>query len=101
MHPLLEKNRENIAELCRAHHVHRLSVFGSAARDDFDPEHSDLDFLVEFTEDGRRRLRNYFSFSDALQHLLCRRIDLVSERAVRNEYFLRAVSADKQLIYAA
>jgi uncharacterized protein len=34
--------------LCRRFHVRRLDVFGSAARGDFDPEHSDVDFIVEF-----------------------------------------------------
>lgn len=40
-----------IAEFCQRHHIHKLSLFGSALRDDFRPE-SDIDFLVEF-ESGR------------------------------------------------
>lgn len=32
MHPLIEARREEIAALCRRHHVLRLDVFGSAAR---------------------------------------------------------------------
>jgi hypothetical protein len=34
--------------LCRRHRVRRLDLFGSAATGAFDPERSDLDFLVEF-----------------------------------------------------
>ncbi len=34
---IITENREKIAELCRTHHVRRLSAFGSAVRDDFDP----------------------------------------------------------------
>lgn len=35
--------------ICRRFGVRRLDVFGSASRGtDFDPEHSDVDFLVEF-----------------------------------------------------
>jgi uncharacterized protein len=40
--------REEIAELCRRHRVRRLALFGSAVGEGFDPERSDLDFLVEF-----------------------------------------------------
>ena len=36
-----------IEGFCKKHHIRKLSLFGSALRDDFNPE-SDLDFLVEF-----------------------------------------------------
>ena len=39
--------RENIAEFCQKHHIRKLSLFGSALREDFRPE-SDVDVLVEF-----------------------------------------------------
>jgi predicted nucleotidyltransferase len=42
MQDFIIAKREEIAELCRKHHVRRLSVFGSAARDDFDPQRSDI-----------------------------------------------------------
>ena len=35
-----------IKELCRTHYVQRLSIFGSAVRDDFNPETSDVDVRV-------------------------------------------------------
>ncbi len=44
MNPLVEKNRASIAESCRRFGVERLAVFGSAARGDFRPESSDVDF---------------------------------------------------------
>ena len=37
-----------IEDLCRKHHVRRLSIFGSAVRDDFNPATSDVDVRVEF-----------------------------------------------------
>jgi predicted nucleotidyltransferase len=48
MQSIITENREKIGELCRTHHVRLLSVFGSAVREDFDPERSDADLLVEF-----------------------------------------------------
>ena len=45
----LKKNRAELKELCRRYRVRRLDVFGSAATSrGFDPQRSDLDFLVEF-----------------------------------------------------
>ena len=38
--------RDELEELCRRYHVRRLELFGSAASGEFNPEHSDLDFLV-------------------------------------------------------
>ncbi len=48
MHPLINANRQEIAELARRHGVHRLEVFGSILRDDFDESSSDVDIVVEF-----------------------------------------------------
>lgn len=39
--------KELIAEFCRKNQIQRLSLFGSALRDDFGPD-SDVDVLVEF-----------------------------------------------------
>jgi predicted nucleotidyltransferase len=48
MQPLIAARHAEIGEICRRFHVRRLDVFGSAARDDFDPAHSDLDLLALF-----------------------------------------------------
>ncbi|HZK67723.1 MAG TPA: nucleotidyltransferase domain-containing protein, partial [Chloroflexota bacterium] len=40
-------NKEAIADYCRRHRIHRLSLFGSVLRDDFRPD-SDVDVLIEF-----------------------------------------------------
>ena len=45
---LVADRSDEIAALCRRHQVQRLDLFGSAATGDFDPESSDLDFLVTF-----------------------------------------------------
>ena len=39
-----------LAAFCQAHGIRRLSIFGSALREDFGPE-SDIDVLVEFKPD--------------------------------------------------
>lgn len=39
--------KEKLAQLCEAYHVRRISLYGSALRDDFGPD-SDIDILVDF-----------------------------------------------------
>ena len=61
MHPALSAHRAAVAALCRLSGVKRLELFGSAARDDFDPGRSDFDFLVEFDDsDQGDPLQSYF-----------------------------------------
>ena len=60
MHPAIAQYRAGIAAICQRYGIRRLEVFGSAARaSDFDPAHSDADFLVEFApgvEPGRHSI---------------------------------------------
>ena len=99
---LLESTREAIATLCARHGVRRLEAFGSALRDDFNPENSDLDLLVEFGPmEPYARVDAYFGMLDELRVLLNREIDLVMVGAVKNPYIARNIERTKQLIYAA
>ncbi len=45
---IVEDRRAEVAALCERYGVKRLDLFGSAAGDGFDPEASDLDFVVSF-----------------------------------------------------
>ena len=99
---LVDSQRAELASLCRRLHVRRLELFGSAARDDFDPTSSDLDFLVEFdSSGGGRALDNYFDLKEALEHLFGRRVDLVMPDAVRNPYVRADIENSRKLLYAA
>src|SRR5437868_4983824 len=62
MQPVIEQHLPKLRSLCRRFHVRRLELFGSAAREDFDPARSDLDFLVAFDRTHRDALsfRTYF-----------------------------------------
>jgi uncharacterized protein len=41
-------DRDKLAALCRVRGVRKLSFFGSVLRDDFNPDKSDIDVLVEY-----------------------------------------------------
>jgi len=97
---LIEQKKIGIADLCRQHEVRRLDLFGSAARGDFRPERSDLDFIVQFARTGYAGYADAFlDFADALEQLLGRKVDLLTERMIRNPYFRASVEATRQIVY--
>ncbi len=99
---LIDTQTAEIAALCRRFHVRRLELFGSAARDDFDPERSDVDFLVEF--EPRHRLHafdDYFDLKEGLEHLLGCPVDLVVEKAIRNPYFRAEIDRAREPVYGS
>ena len=95
--------RAELQDLCRRFGVRRLDLFGSAARGDFDPALSDLDFLVEFepNEPGALSLATYFDFRDALETLFGRRVDLVEPGAIRNPYLRKSIGESRERVFAA
>ena len=103
MQEFIAAKREEIAELCRQHHVLRLSVFGSAVRDDFNPATSDVDILVEFSNDVGEDayFDNKTSLIISLRSLFGRNVDLLTWRSVKNPYFLNEVEATQEQLYAA
>ena len=102
MQPIITENRERIAELCRQHHVRRLSVFGSAVRDDFDPERSDVYLIVGFEPlDVMEYAPNYFALLRSFDRLFGRRVDMLTDESIRNQYLRRSIKQDEVPLYAA
>jgi len=98
----LQSKREAIAEICPRHGVARLDAFGSALREDFKPDESDLDLLVEFKPmEPYARVEAYFGLLEDLRRLLGREVDLVMIGAVKNRYIAQDIQRTKQLLYAA
>jgi predicted nucleotidyltransferase len=100
--PFIDEKRVDLERLCVQHHVLRLDLFGSAAQGDFDPQHSDLDFLVELDDvpPGQRADR-YFQLREDPQALFGRSVDLVVAAAVRNPYFRESIERSRIPIYVS
>ncbi len=99
---LIRDNQDAIVELCEKHGVVRLEVFGSVLRDDYRPEGSDIDLLVEFSDrDPYALAQTYFDMLEELQLLLGTRVDLVMAGAVKNRYIAAEIESTKELLYAA
>jgi predicted nucleotidyltransferase len=102
MHGLIEEQRQKLIELCARYRVLRLELFGSAVTDRFDPDSSDLDFLVELEPASPGELAaRYFGLLEDLEAIFQRPVDLVMTRAIKNPYFLQAIEPSRTLLYAA
>ena len=88
-----------IAELCRRYGVRELSLFGSALRDDFQPE-SDVDLLVEFEPGTRVGFLLLGRLESELETLLGRRLDLVPKGGLK-PLIRQQVIASARVLYAA
>ncbi len=102
MTDILENKRQAIAQACKRHGVIRLDAFGSALRNDFRPDESDLDLLVEFGPmEPYARVDAYFGLLEELRALLGPKIDLVMAGAVKNPYIASDIERTRQMLYAA
>lgn len=100
---MLEDKRVEIVELCERHGVERLDIFGSAVGAGFDPEDSDLDFVVSFERrDPPDLFRRYFSLEEDLEDLFGRCVDLVMEGALqRSRRFASNVERSRVPLYGS
>jgi predicted nucleotidyltransferase len=97
---VLERNLPDVIRLFKKHRVKRAYAFGSAVNGGFKPE-SDVDLLVAF-EDGLDPLeygQHYFALADELEHVLQRSVDLLTEKQLKNEFFISRLNESKALIY--
>jgi predicted nucleotidyltransferase len=88
-----------LRELCERYGVERLELFGSAARAEFDPANSDLDFIVQMK--GRREpgyARRCYEFAKAIEALYRRRVDLLTELMIKNPTFQAEIEKDRRVL---
>lgn len=85
----LAKNKES---LYSKYPIKSLAIFGSTARDE-NSEDSDVDILVEFSENIGIR---FIDLAEEIESLLNRHVDLVSKKAVKPKYYQ---SFEEELIY--
>lgn len=102
----IEDRKMEVAEICQRYGIERLDLFGSAASstgDGFDPEASDLDFVVSFERREPPHLFDrYFGLQEELEDLFGLKVDLVTENALRKDpEFAEGISRARVPLYAA
>lgn len=87
-----------LAQFCQRYYIRRLSIFGSALREDFGPE-SDIDVLVEFEPE---HIPGFFKLAELEQELSTlfdgRKVDLRTPSDL-SRYFQDEVLAAAEVQY--
>lgn len=92
-------NKDAIAGPRRQYDVRTLDLFGSAATGAFDPVTSDFDSVVDLDEYERGVARRFMRFAEALEALealLGRKVDLITEDSIVNPYFRYVVDRARE-----
>jgi predicted nucleotidyltransferase len=100
INPAIQAYLPNVIELFRKHKIKNAYIFGSAVTDKFNND-SDVDFLVNL-QDGLNPVDaggHLWDLEYELKDLLHRDIDLLTERSLKNPYFISEINATKVAIY--
>lgn len=82
-------SKDEIVAFCHRNHIHSLSLFGSALREDFGPG-SDIDVLVEFEQAYRPGLMKLVEMQEELTRVFGQKVDLVERQTVeKSENYIR------------
>ncbi len=90
--------QDRIREYCASQPIRRLSVFGSAARNELTPE-SDIDLLVEYELDASVGLFAMARQMREFSEICGRDVDLCTPKGL-SKYIRDEVIASAQLLYA-
>jgi uncharacterized protein len=90
---------DRVAEFCKRNRIRKLSLFGSALRDDFRPD-SDIDLLVEFQTGAAPSLFDLARMERELSAILSgRKVDLRTPKEL-SRYFRDEVLSTASVQYA-
>ena len=92
---------EAIEDFCRRWKIIQIEVFGSALREDFQPD-SDVDLLVTFEKDARHSLFEIMHMEEEMAKLVGRPVDLIERAGVErstNPYRRHAILSTAQVVY--
>ena len=96
----IDAYRGMLTQICLQNKVKSLYAFGSVLTSRFGTN-SDIDLIVDIDSANPLEYADcYFNLKFALQDLFQRPIDLLEQKAIRNEYLRQEIDHSKQIIYA-
>jgi predicted nucleotidyltransferase len=96
----IDAYRNVLIQLCFQNKVKSLYAFGSVLTSRFN-NNSDIDMVVDIDSANPLEYADrYFNLKFALQDLFNRPVDLLENKAIRNNYLRQEIDNSKQLIYA-
>lgn len=97
--PLKQLIISQSADLCRAHGITKLGLFGSVARGE-ERDDSDIDFLAEFESPTPEHMADrYFGFIEDASRRFGRRVQVLTPRMVRNPFLRRSMERDLTIVH--
>jgi len=76
----IKYDKQTLSQFCKDRGIRRLSLFGSALRDDYRPGQSDIDILAEFEPGALRGIGlEFFSYGEDLSKILGGKVDFCSK----------------------
>lgn len=89
-----------IIELFKKHRIINACVFGSVLTNNFNKD-SDVDFIVNIEDDldPVEAGGHLWDLNDELKELLNREVDVLTERSLKNPYFIQELNNTKLPIY--
>lgn len=100
LHPIIQAFMPQIRDLLQKHKIKNAFVFGSVLTEKFNTN-SDVDFLINL-QDGLEPVdagEHLWDLEYELSDLLKRNIDILTERSLKNSYFIREINETKYPIY--
>ena len=100
IHTSIQAKLPNLIDILKSHKVKRAYAFGSVCTTHFNPD-SDIDLLIAF-EDGIDPIEYgdlYWSLDEKLPALLDRPVDILTEKQLRNPYFIKVINRTKTALY--
>lgn len=96
----IENRLEKLFELCSKYKVSKLFVFGSVSKGKFNPKTSDVDLIVELENlSPVEKGENLMKFWSELENLFSRKVDLLTNKNIKNPYLKNEIENSKLLIY--
>ena len=99
MNKIIDEHIDQIRAICVDYNVKSLFAFGSVVTDRFS-DSSDIDLLISFNSmDYGDYADNYFNLADKVEDIFQRQVDLITDKSLKNPYFIDSVNKTKTLLY--
>lgn len=92
--------QEQVEAFCRKWKIREFALFGSVLRDDFRPESSDVDVMVDFEPDAGHSLFEFYDMQVELEEMFGRSVDLVQKGAIENPFIRHHIRHNHRIVYA-
>ena len=99
IHNEIRKNLSLFSDICKNHGIKSLYAFGSSVTEQFNPQRSDIDLLVEMEDmDPLEKGEKLLSLWDKLEDFFQRKVDLLTQKSLKNPFLLENIDKTKILL---